>query len=43
MKWLRQLAAFWRGLWRTPSPSGRVDDTDEMELEIERRRGMRGF
>jgi len=43
MALLERWKRFLKGLFRRPSAGpGRVEDTPEMELEIERRRGIRG-
>ncbi len=42
MKWWQGLVGFFKALVRGPQPQGRVEDSAEMETEIERRRGMRG-
>ena len=43
MPFFENLIRFLRRLLRKPaSDPGRVEDTPQMELEIERRRGMRG-
>ena len=42
MRFLRHLKQFFVNLVRGPQPAGRVEDSPEMEVEKERRRGMRG-
>ncbi len=43
MRMLRSLIGFFRNLVRGPqAPQGQVEDTPEMEIEVERARGMRG-
>lgn len=43
MKWWKRLRTFLRNVARRPhAPQGRVEDTPELEFEVERARGMRG-
>lgn len=44
VRFLHSIRQFFRRLFRGPSfKPGQVEDTPETVLEIERRRGMRGF
>lgn len=43
MNWLKRIAAFFKRLGREPHfEPGEVENTEETEIEIERRRGMPG-
>ncbi len=44
MKWLKQIAAFFKAFGRKPKfEPGEVETSDEVEMEMERKRGMRGL
>ncbi len=44
MKWLKQLVAFLKGLGRKPKfEPGEVETSDEVVLETELKRGVRGM
>ncbi|MDH3500453.1 MAG: hypothetical protein OEM97_10045 [Acidimicrobiia bacterium] len=44
MNWLRSIVDFFKRLFSGQPPApGRTEDSAELEIEKERRRGMRGF